>query len=344
MQAMNGCALAERLAACLMMFGLLGASARAMTGSAEPEGPILDCNGNAVADDQDIALGSSLDLNANGRQARFLSNASVNFKSAAEALSEGRSALLFVYWGADAAGNSMGAHFAFMTSIQPLLDENGDVEAWFVEYLDDENQSDGRAASTKHALKFDAHGNLIGHGEGAKVIATVIEELRCVIDCVDNEGEPCGSDVNGGCNSTPAIFGEIECGQTICGTSWADLDLRDTDWFRIHAAGTIHWFCEAELSLNIFILNDNCSAIELLAEGHAGQLCNYMTATLHDAEEDTYILWIGATGFSGFPCSLDPKYQATVECQPSCPLDLDGSGHVGFGDLLQILNGWGPCP
>jgi hypothetical protein len=27
-----------------------------------------------------------------------------------------------------------------------------------------------------------------------------------------------------------------------------------------------------------------------------------------------------------------------------CPADLDGSGDVGFGDLLQLLVAWGPCP
>ncbi|MHC5115251.1 MAG: hypothetical protein ACYTGP_12580 [Planctomycetota bacterium] len=29
---------------------------------------------------------------------------------------------------------------------------------------------------------------------------------------------------------------------------------------------------------------------------------------------------------------------------PGCPADLDGSGDVGFGDILQIIASWGPCP
>ncbi|MHC5115135.1 MAG: DNRLRE domain-containing protein [Planctomycetota bacterium] len=28
---------------------------------------------------------------------------------------------------------------------------------------------------------------------------------------------------------------------------------------------------------------------------------------------------------------------------PPCPADLDGSGDVGFGDILQIIGAWGPC-
>jgi len=31
-------------------------------------------------------------------------------------------------------------------------------------------------------------------------------------------------------------------------------------------------------------------------------------------------------------------------CPPTCPEDLDGSSAVDFGDLLRILTAWGPCP
>ena len=31
-------------------------------------------------------------------------------------------------------------------------------------------------------------------------------------------------------------------------------------------------------------------------------------------------------------------------CPPACPAELDGSGDVGFGDLLIVLSTWGPCP
>ncbi|MCP3903959.1 MAG: hypothetical protein GY715_10030, partial [Planctomycetes bacterium] len=31
------------------------------------------------------------------------------------------------------------------------------------------------------------------------------------------------------------------------------------------------------------------------------------------------------------------------ECAASCPADLDGSGDVGFGDILVIIGAWGPC-
>ena len=31
------------------------------------------------------------------------------------------------------------------------------------------------------------------------------------------------------------------------------------------------------------------------------------------------------------------------DCDKDCPEDLDGSGDVGFGDLLLVLAAWGPC-
>ena len=27
-----------------------------------------------------------------------------------------------------------------------------------------------------------------------------------------------------------------------------------------------------------------------------------------------------------------------------CPADVDGSGDVGFGDILAVIGSWGPCP
>jgi hypothetical protein len=35
--------------------------------------------------------------------------------------------------------------------------------------------------------------------------------------------------------------------------------------------------------------------------------------------------------------------QAAVEVPPCCTEDLDGSGDVGFTDLVSVLSGWGPC-
>ncbi|MCP3905007.1 MAG: hypothetical protein GY715_15395 [Planctomycetes bacterium] len=44
----------------------------------------------------------------------------------------------------------------------------------------------------------------------------------------------------------------------------------------------------------------------------------------------------GATG-SGLGVVFD------LACAPPCPADLDGSGDVGFGDILAVIGAWGPC-
>ena len=38
--------------------------------------------------------------------------------------------------------------------------------------------------------------------------------------------------------------------------------------------------------------------------------------------------------------SADPEW---VEVEDDCPEDLDGSGEVGFSDVLEVLAAWGPC-
>jgi hypothetical protein len=53
--------------------------------------------------------------------------------------------------------------------------------------------------------------------------------IECTADLTP-EGEDCGLDLNGGCNS--GVFGTIACGETICGTSFYDGTNRDTDWFQ----------------------------------------------------------------------------------------------------------------
>lgn len=54
-------------------------------------------------------------------------------------------------------------------------------------------------------------------------------------------------------------------------------------------------------------------------------------------------------GFSGGPVVLPGATGWYVGCDEvalvsACPADLDLSGDVGFGDLLEVLTGWGPCP
>lgn len=46
----------------------------------------------------------------------------------------------------------------------------------------------------------------------------------------------------------------------------------------------------------------------------------------------------------GTPRQLIPASQWSFEIPDPCPIDLDDSGQVDFGDLLTLLGTWGPCP
>ncbi|MCP3905325.1 MAG: hypothetical protein GY715_16990 [Planctomycetes bacterium] len=48
---------------------------------------------------------------------------------------------------------------------------------------------------------------------------------------------------------------------------------------------------------------------------------------------------IGGLGFQGHGTEC-----ATTICPNLCPADLDGSGDVGFSDILVLISAWGPCP
>jgi hypothetical protein len=63
---------------------------------------------------------------------------------------------------------------------------------------------------------------------------SITEGVPCVVECPSGsttEDEPCGSDLNGGCNMATPAFESIALGETVCGTVWFDGSTRDTDWF-----------------------------------------------------------------------------------------------------------------
>lgn len=76
------------------------------------------------------------------------------------------------------------------------------------------------------------------------------------------EGEECGEDINGGCNSTPSAFGTIGCGETIYGNSFFDGATRDTDWynFTVTEAGVFSVTVNSEFLGTVFFADaTNCS-------------------------------------------------------------------------------------
>lgn len=65
-------------------------------------------------------------------------------------------------------------------------------------------------------------------------VGSTCDDCDCWVPCPPGgspEGEPCGESTNAGCEVYPHQFESIYCGQTICGTAWADAEDLDRDWY-----------------------------------------------------------------------------------------------------------------
>jgi subtilisin-like proprotein convertase family protein len=157
--------------------------------------------------------------------------------------------------------------------------------------------------------------------------------LDCPPDALD-EGEPCGSDTNGGCNSVPPVFTVADCGDTFCGTSWALGGTRDTDWYLVaHGGGPISGILTSQFPGTCFIVDgiDNCAPAVIGAIGCADQCANIAAASA-DVGPGNYVVFVspgdcaGGGIFDGIPCGSganDYVIEITCEVVPPCQSDDD---------------------
>jgi len=178
----------------------------------------------------------------------------------------------------------------------------------------------------------------------------------CLAPCAGTpEIEPCGADLNGGCNMPSPAFQTIECGATICGSAWASAGVRDTDWYAItlEAPTTITLTLMTEMPMAVGFVNTNdCATANSLDPFALAPLCGKATVT-HCVPAGTWWLFVGPDLVEGFPCGASSDYRLDVSCGQacgevscgdgicngdenalSCPQDCDLSGYCGAG---------GPC-
>jgi hypothetical protein len=166
------------------------------------------------------------------------------------------------------------------------------------------------------------------------------------------EAEACGDDTNGGCNMVTPTFDTIARGDTICGTMWADGGTRDTDWRRYnHPGGSLEYSISSQVPAVLLLVEgnfDTCAGVAVTDFVTTGGACGSATLSIADLDCIEWVLWVGADGFEGFPCGGDNAYVVSVDgvggCAPPCPWDFNGDQNVNFGDLLILLNNFGPCP
>ncbi|NCA86019.1 MAG: T9SS type A sorting domain-containing protein [Clostridia bacterium] len=148
---------------------------------------------------------------------------------------------------------------------------------------------------------------------------TVEADEPCVVECPAGalpENEPCGEDLNGGCNAEVPAYTPIAIGDTYCGTAYADVD-RDTDWYELvlDAPQVLTWAVTAEFPVLAFIIdgNNGCEGLAILQSATAAP-CETATVTATVAP-GTYWLWVGNQTFAGNPCGASNNYVATLTAE-----------------------------
>jgi len=163
-----------------------------------------------------------------------------------------------------------------------------------------------------------------------------------------DEGEPCGEDLNGGCNMAFPQFGSISCGETICGTAWAAGGTRDTDWYVLELAEEteIEFAMESQLPMIFGIVDTtDCATATAINPFATTELCGSGTLTVTLAA-GTHWVFAASTSFNGFPCDADgfSAYVLTANCAGGCVVNPDqsGDGCVNGADISVVLGSWSP--
>jgi hypothetical protein len=177
---------------------------------------------------------------------------------------------------------------------------------------------------------------------------------QCVVTCppeASMEGEPCGDDANYGCCcAEPPAFEPITCGETVCGTVWADGSLRDTDWYEVVTAEPmiLTWTVEAAFPVVTGLVetaspgSGDCSDMTGHLEPFAlGEPCEVVNVATYSLPAGTYWFHVANQDFFDYPCGVDSDYVATLTGTPPCPADLNGDATVNVEDFLFLLAAWG---
>lgn len=159
----------------------------------------------------------------------------------------------------------------------------------------------------------------------------------CIVTCPPGsvlEGEPvCHDDyydtTNGGCNSVPPVFLNLDCSPngltTVCGEYggffYAGLSYRDTDWYQITlpAAATITWCAEGEYDTLVGVIDGNAGCpVTAFYDYNYGGGCTSLCTT-NSLPAGTWWFFVGPLGFGPAVGACGGNYTATLEgfvCPP----------------------------
>jgi hypothetical protein len=141
------------------------------------------------------------------------------------------------------------------------------------------------------------------------------------------EAEPCGEDLNGGCNMTTPTFNPIALGAIVEGTFWSSETARDTDWyeFSIPSDRSVTVNLRSASLAQVFILSSGCPGATL---GTGSGSCP--TVTTACLTPGTYYVAVVPSLFVTNPCNSgalnDYSLQLTgVIPTTACPVLVDAT-------------------
>jgi len=152
-----------------------------------------------------------------------------------------------------------------------------------------------------------------GYGSSTGEYTLEVDEFVCdPLDCSGTpEEEPNNGPEEFGGDGT---LGSMECGETVCGTVWADGGLRDMDWFEFSTDTTavITAYVEVELFDPILWLYDAAYNWVGLADNNA--VCEGEELLTECLLPGTYYVYVSHSDFEGVPD--EQAYALTIECSP----------------------------
>ena len=155
----------------------------------------------------------------------------------------------------------------------------------------------------------------------------------CVPDftvCNVFEGEDCGLDFNGGCNSPAPVYGVIAMGDKLCGNMWADANVRDTDWYQLTSPGRYMTFSLTSAVPSLMFVTDFACPPGIVASNTVGG-CPVIVPGVCLPVGDWTVIVLPSL-FGGFPCpggdyvlevfddGLDCTGPANDECDGALPI------------------------
>jgi hypothetical protein len=131
----------------------------------------------------------------------------------------------------------------------------------------------------------------------------------------------------------------VDCGQSVCGTFWADGESRDVDPFEIDVDkhGLYAWRVAAAAPATVAITSIGCANVTIFAMKSGD--CPEAAGIL---EPGHYFVSVSPDRVDGLPCGGSNAYVATLTCDV-CFTDINDSGVTDVDDLLMVINGWGVC-